>query len=75
MKHSPGFLAIVNDAKSRVQECTVDDVKARLSQLQAALPSDITTEVIRDQSRFIKKSIEEVKFHLLLAAGLVILRL
>ena len=40
-------------------------------QLKAALPPDITTEVIRDQSRFIKKSIEEVKFHLLLAAVLV----
>src|SRR6478735_2826643 len=30
MKHSPAFLAIVNDAKSRVKECAVDDVKARL---------------------------------------------
>ena len=49
----------------------VEDVKARLDQLRAALPPDITTEVIRDQSRFIKKSIEEVKFHLLLAAVLV----
>jgi HAE1 family hydrophobic/amphiphilic exporter-1 len=49
----------------------VDDVKARLASLRAALPSDITTEVIRDQSRFVKKSIEEVKFHLLLAAVLV----
>ena len=28
-------------------------------------------EITRDQSRFVKKSIEEVKFHLLLAAGLV----
>ncbi len=49
----------------------VEDVKARLDLLKAALPADITTEVIRDQSRFIKKSIEEVKFHLLLAALLV----
>jgi HAE1 family hydrophobic/amphiphilic exporter-1 len=49
----------------------VEDVKARLSLLQATLPPDMTTEVIRDQSRFIKKSIEEVKFHLLLAAVLV----
>ncbi len=49
----------------------VDDVKARLNQLTTALPADIKTEVIRDQSRFIKKSIEEVKFHLLLAAALV----
>ena len=49
----------------------VEDVKARLDQLHAALPQDISIEIIRDQSRFIKKSIEEVKFHLLLAAVLV----
>src|SRR5438876_382390 len=30
MEHSPAFLAIVNDAKKRVKECTVDDVKKRL---------------------------------------------
>ena len=30
MTHSPGFLAIVNDAKTRVAECTIADVKARL---------------------------------------------
>jgi len=30
MEHSPGFLAIVNDAKKRVKECTVDDVKKRV---------------------------------------------
>jgi HAE1 family hydrophobic/amphiphilic exporter-1 len=49
----------------------VDDVKARLAQIQPALPPDITTEIIRDQSRFIRKSIEEVKLHLLLAGVLV----
>ena len=49
----------------------VDDVKARLEQLKPTLPPDITTEIIRDQSRFIRKSIEEVKFHLLLAGVLV----
>ncbi|HKI17070.1 MAG TPA: efflux RND transporter permease subunit, partial [Isosphaeraceae bacterium] len=49
----------------------VDDVRAKLETLRAALPPDITTEIIRDQSRFIRKSIEEVKFHLLLAAVLV----
>jgi rhodanese-related sulfurtransferase len=30
VKHSPGFLAIVADAKTRVAECTVADVQARL---------------------------------------------
>jgi rhodanese-related sulfurtransferase len=29
MKHSPGFLKIVQDAKSRVKECTVEDVVRR----------------------------------------------
>src|SRR5262245_41934222 len=49
----------------------VEAIKDRLAELRKALPADITTEVIRDQSRFIKKSIEEVKFHLLLAGLLV----
>ena len=29
-QHAPGFLGIVQDARSRVKECTVDDVKRRL---------------------------------------------
>ncbi|MFO0896988.1 MAG: efflux RND transporter permease subunit [Pirellulales bacterium] len=49
----------------------VDRVKARLTELLTTLPEDIRAEVIRDQSRFIKNSIEEVEFHLLLAAVLV----
>jgi len=28
-QHPPGFLKIVDDAKSRVRECTIDDMKAR----------------------------------------------
>lgn len=30
MKHTPRFLAIVNDAKSRIKQTTVQDVKAKL---------------------------------------------
>lgn len=30
MKHSPGFLALVGDAKRHVRECTPAEVKARL---------------------------------------------
>jgi rhodanese-related sulfurtransferase len=30
-QHAPGFLKLVTDAKSRVKECTVEDVKARLA--------------------------------------------
>lgn len=31
MKHNPGFLRLVEQAKQRVKECTVADVQARLS--------------------------------------------
>jgi rhodanese-related sulfurtransferase len=30
MKHAPAFLALVNDAKTRIREITVDDVKGML---------------------------------------------
>ena len=30
MKHSPGFLKLVSDAKAAIRQCTVADVKARL---------------------------------------------
>ncbi|HND54984.1 MAG TPA: efflux RND transporter permease subunit, partial [Pirellulaceae bacterium] len=46
-------------------------VKRRLEMIAANLPGDIRTFVVRDQSRFIENSIDEVKFHLVLAAALV----
>lgn len=49
----------------------VHAVKERLEKIRPTLPQDITSVIIRDQSRFIEASIEEVKFHLLLAAVLV----
>jgi HAE1 family hydrophobic/amphiphilic exporter-1 len=49
----------------------VDRILERLEEIQPTLPPDITFEVIKDQSLFIRKSIEEVQFHLLLAAALV----
>jgi hydrophobic/amphiphilic exporter-1 (mainly G- bacteria), HAE1 family len=48
-----------------------DAVQARLARLAAALPPDIQIELINDQARFIRESMREVKFHLLLAAVLV----
>jgi HAE1 family hydrophobic/amphiphilic exporter-1 len=49
----------------------VDAVRKRLGQILPSLPDDIRAEVIRDQSRFIRNSMDEVKTHLLLAAVLV----
>lgn len=46
-------------------------IKQRLAELQETLPPDVKTVITRDQSRFIEQSIEEVKFHLLLAGVLV----
>ncbi|HEV3297994.1 MAG TPA: efflux RND transporter permease subunit [Planctomycetaceae bacterium] len=48
-----------------------DAVQARLEKLKPALPPDIRIEMIQDQSRFVRSSMHEVKFHLLLAAVLV----
>jgi rhodanese-related sulfurtransferase len=35
MQHAPGFLKIVNDAKTRIREVTVDDVKRKLDRGEA----------------------------------------
>jgi rhodanese-related sulfurtransferase len=52
MQHSPGFLRIVEDAKSRVRECTVDDVKARLDRGERFVLVDV-----REESEFAKDHI------------------
>ena len=41
-------------------------VKARLAEVQKGLPQDIRFEIVRDLSRFIKRSFHEVQDHLLL---------
>ena len=51
----------------------VERVKHRLKELEEVIPPDIRYQVIKDQSRFIVKSIEEAEFHLLLGAILVAL--
>ncbi len=44
----------------------VDALKARLTDIQKGLPQDIRFDVVRDLSRFIKRSMHEVQDHLLL---------
>ncbi len=48
-----------------------DAISDRLEKIKKSLPPDIRVEVTQDQSRFIRVSMEEVKFHLYLAAVLV----
>ena len=43
-KHAPKFLQIVNDAKARVKECTVDDVKKMIDQKVHVVLVDVREE-------------------------------
>jgi len=49
MQHTPRFLEIVNDAKSRVKEATVDEVKKKLDHGDKVLLIDV-----REESEFAK---------------------
>lgn len=49
MQHTPRFLEIVNDAKSRVKETTVDEVKEKLDSDDKFLLVDV-----REESEFAK---------------------
>ncbi len=49
----------------------IDRVKEELARLKRALPDDVEMRVIRDQSRFIKASLDTVRLHLWLGAALV----
>jgi rhodanese-related sulfurtransferase len=44
MKHNPGFLALVNDAKSRIQQITIEDLKRMLAAREEFLLVDIREE-------------------------------
>lgn len=44
MQHSPGFLKIVADAKSRIKELTVADVQSKLQQPGSFLLVDVREE-------------------------------
>ncbi|NUM55653.1 MAG: sulfurtransferase [Candidatus Hydrogenedentes bacterium] len=48
-QHSPGFEAIVNDARSRIRECTIADLKRRLDAGDRFFLVDV-----REESEFAK---------------------
>jgi HAE1 family hydrophobic/amphiphilic exporter-1 len=48
----------------------VDRVQARLKQIRPTLPPDITVSTGNDQSRFIRRSFEDIKLHLILGGFL-----
>ena len=48
-QHSPGFLKVVNDAKTRIRETNVDEVKAKLDRGE-----NFTLVDVREESEFAK---------------------
>jgi rhodanese-related sulfurtransferase len=54
--HSPRFLQLVNDAKKRIRETTVDAIKARLDRGESFLLIDV-----REESEFAKDHIPTSK--------------
>ncbi|MCE2826893.1 MAG: efflux RND transporter permease subunit, partial [Verrucomicrobium sp.] len=51
----------------------IDALKARITELRPVLPPDVELTVIRDQSRFIRRNLGEISFHLVLGMVLVAL--
>jgi multidrug efflux pump subunit AcrB len=62
-------IMVVKQSGSNTVE-VVDRVMARLAQIQAALPPDLTVNIGSDQSRFIRRSFEDIRLHLLLGSFL-----
>ncbi len=54
----------------------IDGVKKALGEVRARLPADVSTTVIRDQSRYIRTALDEINLHLVIGsilASLVVL--
>ncbi len=43
-QHAPSFLKIVNDAKTRIKECTIDEMRARQARGETFLLVDVREE-------------------------------
>jgi rhodanese-related sulfurtransferase len=57
MKHSPAFLVLVEDALSRVQEISVEDLPARLAENPEAILLDV-----REESEWTKAHAKEAQY-------------
>ncbi|TLV11664.1 multidrug transporter subunit MdtC [Klebsiella indica] len=51
----------------------VDDIKAKLPQLQAALPDGVKMTILSDRTQTIRDSIHDVQFELMLSIALVVM--
>ena len=64
----PAVTLVVAKQSGENTVATADEVRARLTDIKAALPKDINAEVVSDQSVFIKAAVDNIKHHLVLGS-------
>src|ERR1051326_7297517 len=62
---TPAVTLIVSKQSGENTVATADGVKQRLKEISPLLPRDIKTEIIGDQSTFIKAAVENIRKHLI----------
>jgi HAE1 family hydrophobic/amphiphilic exporter-1 len=62
---TPAVTLVVAKQSGENTVATADEVKQRLKEISATLPKDVKTQVISDQSVFIKAAVENIKRHLI----------
>jgi hydrophobic/amphiphilic exporter-1 (mainly G- bacteria), HAE1 family len=62
---TPSVTLVVAKQSGENTVATADEVNQRLKEIQATLPKDVRSQVISDQSVFIKAAVENIKHHLL----------
>ncbi len=61
----PSVTLVVAKQSGENTVATADEVKQRLQEISAGLPKDVKTQVISDQSVFIKAAVDNIKHHLI----------
>src|SRR5579863_7221503 len=61
---NPAVTLVVAKQSGENTVATADAVKARLKEIQATLPKDLTIQIINDQSTFIKGAVHSLEAHL-----------
>ncbi len=69
----PGIIVDVQRQPGANIVATADAIKAALPQLETAIPSGVTVEILADRTETIRASVHDVQFTLFLTVGLVIL--
>src|SRR5512135_3077934 len=62
----PAISLLIRKQSGTNTVAVVDRVMARLETIKPTLPPDIRVQTIRDQSRFIRRSVQDIQHHLLL---------